>query len=256
MTVSAPAVGQLEIVFPDTMDVTGQTGLNRIVLRSTSSPKAVEFSLAGATNPTNWTLQFAGDLPTGFVPDQARIEVQSPSRYSWLMAVHAGPHGEFEAQCAVVFNRTFETLDEQGYRAEFCQSEDLNNDGDVADTGEDTLWPNGRNDLNMAKVRWLYNADSESPRIKEGGYICDASHGFWYQIQKIEVNEERVNANDALNPTGPYARSILKLSDPVSVSTGNSSNAGAFSDYLLNDDTNDCQAVIIPGVIHVFSFVP
>lgn len=236
VTVSAPAADQLEIVFPDTMDVTGQSGLNRIVLRSTSSPQAVEYSLAGATNPSNnWTLLINGDLPAGFAPDQARIEVQSPSRYSWLMAVHSGPHGEFEAQCAVVFNRTFETLDEQGYRAEF--------------------WSTANS--NMAKVRWPYNADSESPHIREGGYICDASHGYWYQIQKIEENEKLIDRDtDTPDPLGTYARSILRLSDPVVVATGDPSNPSTLSDYLLNDGTNDCQAVIIPGVIHVFSFAP
>ncbi|RLS37436.1 MAG: hypothetical protein DWH81_11150 [Planctomycetota bacterium] len=261
VTVSIPAANQLEIVFPNTMDVRGLTNLNRMVFTSTLNPRAVELPVSNPNftdpNNPNSTLRIDGVLPSGFLPDQVRIDVQAPTRYSWLMAVHSSPRGEFEAQCAIVFNRTFQTLDEQGYRAEFCQTEDLNNDGDVADPGEDTLWPNGRNDVNMAKVRWPYNADSESPRLKEGGFIFDASHGYWYQIQKIEVNEERFDPNTHLpDVNGSHARSIVRLGDAVNVPTGKLGDPDAFRDYLLDDITNDCQAVIIPGVIHVFPFAP
>jgi len=207
---------------------------------------------ASAIVPGISSLVIDGFLPSGFVADQARIEIQSPSRYSWLMAVHSGPRGQYEAQCAVVLNRTFESLDEQGYRAEFCQTEDLNGSG-ALDGSEDQLWVNGRIDTNTAKVRWIYDVNTDSPRIKEGGYIFDASHAFWYQIQKVEVKEERVNADDSLNPSGLYVRSILKLSDPVQATTGSTLNSDPFTDYLV-DGTNDAQAVLIPGIIHVFPF--
>ncbi len=118
-------------------------------------------------NPTAQELRLRIDpatIPAGFLPlvDQARIEVQSPSRYSWLMAVRLGPEGELEAQAAVVFNRTFEFEDEQGYEAEFCTSEDTNLNNTL-DANEDDMWPNGRLDTNLAKIRWLYNRLSPVP---------------------------------------------------------------------------------------------
>jgi len=242
----------VQIDFPNTIDLTGLVARNRVVLTSTTSPRAVSLPVvnASAIVPGISSLVIDGFLPSGFVADQARIEIQSPARYSWLMAVHSGPRGQYEAQCAVVLNRTFESLDEQGYRAEFCQTEtgDANGDGDLLDPGEDDLWVNGRIDTNTAKVRWIYDVNTDSPRIKEGGYIFDASHGFWYQIQKVEVKEERVDATDTPLAAGSYVRSILKLSDPVHASTGIS-----FTDYLV-DGTNDAQAVLIPGIIHVFPF--
>ena len=242
-------IGRVQVVFPDTMDVTGLGVRNRVVLTSTLSPASLVLNVQNVANPVASTVVVDGNLPPGFQPDAARIDVQSPSRYSWLMAVHASPRGEFTAQCAVVINRTFESLDEQGYRAEFCKTEDFDGD-DALDANEDTLWQNGRIDTNMAKVRWL--AGAESPQIKEGGFIFDASHCYWYQIQKIEVNEQLVTASDVPDTGGTYVRSVLRLSDPVNVSTGISGDVNAFSDYLLSNDTNDCVAVIIPGVFHVF----
>jgi hypothetical protein len=181
------------------------------------------------------------------------------------MAVHSSPEGKFEAQCAVVLNRTYQAVDEQGYRAEFCATEDLDNDG-VLSPAEDAFWPNGRIDTNVAKVRWPFNSDVDSPRIKEGGYILDASHGYWYQIKKIEkVNDEaqqRVDGDqsgataDTLNSTGDYVRTIMTLNDQVKVSTGSLANGvDAYTNYMTAGGF-DCQAVLLPGVIHVFSMTP
>lgn len=254
VTVSVPAAGRIEIAFPDGVDVTNLTELNRLVVTSTFSQRAVVLPVKPTpasliTYPNNSTLEIDGNLPAGFTAELARLEVQSPSRYSWLMVVHAGPGGEYHAQCAVVFNRTFELLDEQGFRAEFCITEDLNHNG-VLDSGEDSMWLNNQIDTHVAKLRWSYSDDIDGPRLKEGGFIFDASFGYWYRIQKIEVDEQRVNADDSLSDSGAFVRSILKLSDPVQASTG-----VEFSDYLV-DGTNDAQAVVIPGVIHVFSVAP
>lgn len=253
---SIPTANRVQIAFPETVDLTQQGALNRIriVLTSTLSPRVVTLLVqASSADPIPTypvvagysVIEVNGSLPVGFTFDQARIEVQSPSRYSWLMSVHSGPRGEFDAQCAVVFNRSFETLDEQGYRAEFCRTEDLNGDG-VIDPGEDTMLPNGRLDTNIAKVRWPDNPNEDPPRIKEGGYIFDASFGYWYKIQKIEVDAEEVDINDSTVGTG-YRRTIMTLGDQVRVSSGT-----IFNDYLA-DGTNDCQAVLLPGVIHVFT---
>ncbi len=263
---SIPSANRVQIAFPDTVDLTQQGALDRIriVLTSTLSPQVISLLVqASSTDPLPAysavagysVIEVNGVLPAGVVFEQARIEVQTPSRYSWLMSVHSGPRGEFDAQCAVVFNRSFETIDEQGYRAEFCRSEDLDGDGAI-DAGEDTMLPNGRLDTNIAKVRWPYNVDADPPRIKEGGYIFDASLGYWYKIQKIEkINDEeqqRVNATDALAPAGAFVRTILTLSEQVKLNTGSSADAAPFTDYLI-DGTNDCQAVLLPGVIHVFT---
>ena len=132
-------------------------------------------------------------------------------------------------------------------------TDDLNNDGDALDAGEDTMWDNDRVDTNIAKVRWPYDPNTDPPKIKEGGYIFDASHGYWYKIQKIEVDAERVDGNvagtviDTPNTAGTYVRTIMTLSDQVQVSTG-----PVFNNYLVNG-TNDCQAVLMPGVVHVFT---
>lgn len=245
---SIPSANRVRIAFPDTIDLTQQGALSRIriVLTSTLSPRVVSLLVqASSTDPLPTypvvagfsVIEVNGVLPAGVIFEQARIEVQSPSRYSWLISVHSGPRGEFDAQCAVVFNRSFETLDEQGYRAEFCRTEDPGG----------TMWANGRVDSNIAKVRWLYDPNTDAPRIKEGGYIFDASFGYWYKIQKIEVDEERVNAADVPNAAGAYVRTIMTLGDQVRVNSGT-----VFNDYLV-DGTNDCQAVLLPGVIHVFT---
>lgn len=267
VTATLPVAGRIQVQFPDTMDVTGQTDRHRIVLLSTRSTRVITLPLSSGPTvtypvvPGASAIEFNGVLPSGYVVDQARIEVQNPARYSWLMAIHADPRGRFEAQCAVVLNRSFEALDEQGYRAEFCQSEiDLNGDGDFADAGEDDFWANGRVDTNMAKVRWPYNPDVDSPRLREGGYIFDAAYGYWYQIQKIEPldgdqTEQRVDASDTPNTSGAYVRSILRLSNAVEASTGAIGQAAPFSDYLANG-THDGRAVIIPGVIHTFPVTP
>ena len=254
VTVSIPAVGRIEIAFPEGIDVTNLVDRNRIVLTSTLSQRAVALPVKPTpasliSYPNSSTLEIDGVLPAGFSADQARLEIQSPSRYSWLMVVRASPGGEYRAQCAVVFNRTFELLDEQGYRSEFCITEDVNEDG-VLDPGEDTMWSNNRIDSHVAKLRWNYSADFDGPRVKEGGFIFDASFGYWYRIQKVEVDQERVDASDSPVDTGGYVRSIVKLSDPVQASSGVD-----FTDYLV-DGTNDAQAVVIPGVIHVFSVAP
>ncbi len=270
---SIPSANRVQIAFPDTIDLTQQGRLDRIriVLTSTLSPQVI--SLLVQASPTDplpayptvagfSVIEVNGDLPAGVVFEQARIEVQSPSRYSWLMSVHSGPRGEFDAQCAVVFNRSFETIDEQGYRAEFCRTEDLDGDGAI-DAGEDAMLPNGRLDTNIAKVRWLYDPNADAPRIKEGGYIFDASFGYWYKIQKIEkINDEeqqRVDAADALDSAGAYVRTIMTLSDQVKVSSSNVAPTLTtyFTDYGVYDPATtllyDCQAVLMPGVIHVFT---
>ena len=249
---SIPSANRVQIAFPDTVDLTQQGALDRIriVLTSTLSPQVVSLLVQASSAVPSPTypvvagysvIEVNGVLPAGVVFEQARIEVQSPSRYSWLMSVHSGPRGEFDGQCAVVFNRSFETIDEQGYRAEFCQTEDAG----------DTMWANGRVDTNIAKVRWPYDPNADAPRIKEGGYIFDASFGYWYKIQKIEVNEERVNAADIPTAAGAFVRTIMSLSDPVKISTG-----FVFNDYLVDGTINgtiDSQAVLLPGVIHVFT---
>ena len=263
VTVTTPSATQVQIEFPTTLtsevDGNSLSPTHRIVLLSTFSPRVVALPVLGASNTPSGSsfLTLDGVLPAGVIFDQARIEVQAPGRYSWLMSVHSGPRGEFDAQCAVVFNRSFETLDEQGYRAEFCRTEDLDGDGAI-DAGEDEMLPNGRLDTNIAKVRWPYDPNADPPRIKEGGYIFDASFGYWYKIQKIEVNEERVDIADVPNAAGAYVRTIMTLSDQVKVST-NAVTAGTsyFSDYGVYDPNTttlyDCQAVLLPGVIHVFT---
>lgn len=246
--VTFPAVNTVQVEFPVKIDVTGLIpGKSRVILSSTQSRRVVTVLVTiGTSNPSPNILRIPNStIPSGFdaIVDQASVEVQSPSRYSWLMAVHSSPQGKFEAQCAVVLNRTFQAADEQGYRAEFMQQFDLDGDGNI-----------GTNETNLAKVRWPYSADIDAPRLREGGYIFDASYGYWYQIKKIEkVNDEaqqRVDASDNLDSNGAYVRSILTLNDQVKVSSGTS-----FTDYQIGGGI-DCQAVILPGVIHVFSMTP
>lgn len=263
--VTTPTATTVQIEFPPTLAATvldsSLSSLHRVVLLSTLSTRVVVLPVLSASNTPAGSsfLTINGSIPAGFVPadfDQARIEIQSPSRYSWLMSVHSGPRGEYNAQCAIVFNRSFETLDEQGYRAEFCVTEDLNNNG-VIDAGEDTMFPNGRLDTNIAKVRWPDNPNIDPPRIKEGGYLFDASYGYWYKIQKIEVDAEVVNASDSTTGTG-YRRTIMTLSDQVKVSSSAVSGGTAyFTDYGVYSPATatllDTQAVLMPGVVHVFT---
>lgn len=238
-------------------------GTHRMVLSSTLSQRSIAVAIAGAvSNPTSNQIQVAINattLPRDFrafaaTVDQVRIEVQSPSRYSWLMAVQMGPRGQLEAQVAIVFNRTFEFQDERGIRAEFCPSEDTNGN-DVLDPGEDDMWVNGRLDRNLAKIMWPVGADA--PRYKEGSYILDASHGVWYQITKVLVDSETIDANDSTAGTG-YLRTILQLGTEVKYTTGDN-----FADYLLfntalspNNNPYYSSAVLMPGVVHVFPIVP
>ncbi len=259
--VTTPTATTVQIEFPpklaDTVFDSSLSPLHRVVLLSTLNSRVVVLPVISPINTPAGSsiLRITGSLPAGFVPadfDQARIEIQSPSRYSWLMSVHSGPRGEFNAECAIVFNRSFETLDEQGYRAEFCVTEDLNGNGAI-DAGEDAMLPNGRLDSNIAKVRWPYDPNTDPPRIREGSYIFDASFGYWYKIQKIEVNEERVDGTDMPDAAaGAYVRTIMTLSDQVKVSSRTTGNANPFTDYQING-TVDAQAVLMPGVVHVFT---
>lgn len=262
-------VDTLNIDFPDikTELIEGLSSANRIVLSSTVAGRTLVIpvdplllplpAVTSSGNVSRLTMridlakQVELQVLDSFLPlvDRARIEVLAPTRYSWLMAVQQGPRGEVEAQAAVVFNRSFEQQDERGYRAEFCASEDTNGDS-VLDPGEDDLWPNGRIDTNMAKVMWPNNV--EAPRFKEGAYILDASNAIWYQIAKVEVKAEPIDDTDDTTGTG-YLRAILRLSSPVTSSTGT-----IFSDYLLTDPAGVggaeyySSAVLMPGVVHVF----
>jgi len=276
VVVSIPAAppNRIDIQFPDIkpelIDANTMGAAHRVVLNTTVTPLAtsvvnprvITISASGSSNPTTDTLQIVGTLPasytsapysvaTPFAVDLASIEVQSPTRYSWLMAVHATAAGRFTGQCAVVLNRSFEAVDEQGYRAEFCATE----------SAADDMWANGRVDTNVAKIRWLYNPDVDPPKIKEGGFIFDASHGYWYQIKKVEkVNgeeQQRVKSGDVLDPAGGYLRTIVTLNDAVKADSG-----PVFDDYQTFSAVNaanpqvDCQAVLLPGVMHVFSMTP
>jgi hypothetical protein len=257
----------LTLNFPDIKPelIQGLSGLNRVVLTSTLVGRTLAIPVSAPAS-AGTQLQMTIDMSTmpdvldSFLPlvDQARIEVQAPTRYSWLMAVQQGPRGELEAQAAVVFNRSFEQQDEQGYRAEFCASEDTNGDSVLLIDpdpllNEDDLWPNGRIDMNMAKVMWPSGA--EAPRFKEGGYILDASSAIWYQIAKVEVEAEAIDASDTPG-AGGYLRTILRLNSPVTSSTGT-----IFSDYLLTDPAGVggaayySSAVLMPGVVHVFPII-
>lgn len=272
VTYSTATPTELTLNFPDIkhelIDRSSLSTNYRVILSSTllGTTLSVPVLVAGAFpgNPTPQDLRLLvnpATLPAGFPApfDQARIEVQSPSRYSWLMAVQLGPSGELEAQAAVVFNRTFEIQDEQGYEAEFCVSEDTNVNGTM-DGGEDDMWPNGRLDTNLAKIRWP--AAEDGPKVKEGNYILDANHARWYQITKIIKinNEERVlvDASDSVNAAGPYYRMLMQLDSPVeepgSFDTGSSIERNTdFTDYRLFDTTGFAgSAVLIPGIVHVF----
>lgn len=282
-----PVANQINLTFPDLnpdlISANSLTGSHRVVLSSTlvGTTLSVPVTIQGGlpNNPTAQELRLRIDpatIPAGFLPlvDQARIEVQSPSRYSWLMAVRLGPEGELEAQAAVVFNRTFEIEDEQGYEAEFCTSEDTNLNNTL-DANEDDMWPNGRLDTNLAKIRWLYNPlePGAGPKVKEGSYILDASHAAWYQISKIikfnDLERVRVNANDTINPNGPYVRMVMQLDAPVKDGGVLYPEAPPappppppvrntdFTDYRLFDGEGFAgSAVLIPGVVHVFPIRP
>lgn len=277
-TYSPATPNLLTLTFPDLkpelVDAVTLSNNNRIILSSTLVGTTLEVPIeVGSGLPNNPTagspvLQVyinPATIPAGFLGlvDQARIEVKSPSRYSWLMAVQLGPEGQLEAQAAVVFNRSFEIEDEQGYEAEFCASEDTDLSGDLTNVNminEDTMWPNGRIDINMAKIRWPATADG--PKVKEGSYILDANHVRWYQISKIvKINDQervRVDANDNPSATGTYIRMLMQLDSPVEdpgtlVIPPNTFRNANFSDYRLFDTQDFAgSAVLIPGVVHVF----
>lgn len=275
---SYPAANELNLNFPDIKPELIQsgslTGLHRVILSSTLVGTTMEVPVqVGSGYPNNPTVQDLrlainpATIPAGFLPlvDQARIEVQAPSRYSWLMAVRLGPEGQMEAQAAVVFNRSFEIDDEQGYEAEFCMSEDTNLNNTL-DPGEDDMWTNGRIDANLAKIRWPYNPTepNNGPKVKEGAYILDANHAAWYQITKIIKfnNQEkvRVDASDSINASGAYYRMIMQLDSPVKdggtlvLPSSPPVRNTDFTDYRLFDGNGYAgSAVLIPGVVHVFS---
>jgi len=133
------------------LDATGKFSETRIITNITAGTGVVTWG--GGTND---------QLPTSFVPVQARVETQD-TRYTWILTVHPNPPSatspnapSWSVTATVVFNRALSTQDEQVFQA----------------TGADGV---------QTPFTVNYSTGTK-PFYKKGGFLFDCYFGRWYHI--------------------------------------------------------------------------
>ena len=131
------------------LDATGKFSETRIITNITAGTGVVTWG--GGTND---------QLPTSFVPVQARVETQD-TRYTWILTVHPNPPAptggpSWNVTATVFFNRALSTQDEQVFQA----------------TGADGV---------QTPFTVNYSTGTK-PFYKKGGFVFDCYFGRWYRI--------------------------------------------------------------------------
>ena len=164
------------------VDVTGRFAVIRSVLGVDTTTYALAWTDGKITEP---------NLPSGFVPIKARIEVQT-RRFTWLMTVAKNSVPKYlndpsswasEIDVAVFFNRSFKLDDEQPFTLSLVTN-GLDGKPGVAGVDDDS---NGSLD-DASEAGWPGSDDNRTvqvtgaPFLKKGSYMLEASLLKWYRI--------------------------------------------------------------------------
>ncbi len=212
------------------VDVTGKIAVIRSVLGVDGTAYTLAWTDGTITEP---------DLPSGFTPIKARVEVQS-RRFTWLMTVSKSSVPKFagdnlswatEIDVAVFFNRSFK-LDEEKPLALSLVSNGfdgkpgvagVDDDGNgTADDASETGWP-GSDDNRTVDV-------TGTPFLKKGSYMLEASLLKWYRIVDFPENSTtnprilldrdlRTSVVSGVTSTGVFMKGIVEVY-PIGVRTG------------------------------------
>lgn len=109
-----------------------------------------------------------------------RLEVFNP-RYSHFVTIRrTDPYAPPKVTAVLMFNRSFNTQDEEVYKANFGGSS-YSDDSDV----------DGALNSDQARISWI---GKQKPLLREGNYMFDARQVIWYRMTNISVNDSAQNA--------------------------------------------------------------
>ena len=211
------------------VDVTGRFAVIRSVLGVDTTTYALAWTDGTITEP---------NLPSGFVPIKARIEVQT-RRFSWLMTVAKNSVPKYandpfswasEIDVAVFFNRSFNVAEEQPLTLSLV-SNGFDGKAGVAGVDDDG---NGKTD-DASEAGWPGSDDNRTvdvtgtPFLKKGSYMLEASLLKWYRIvdypensttnPRLLLDRDLRTAASGTTPTGVFMKGIVEVY-PLGVRTG------------------------------------
>ncbi len=211
------------------VDVTGRFAVIRSVLGVDTTTYALAWTDGTITEP---------NLPSGFVPIKARIEVQT-RRFTWLMTVSKNSVPKYandpfswtsEIDVAVFFNRSFNVAEEQPLTLSLV-SNGFDGKAGVAGVDDDG---NGTTD-DASEAGWPGSDDNRTvdvtgtPFLKKGSYMLEASLLKWYRIvdypensttnPRLLLDRDLRTAASGTTPTGVFMKGIVEVY-PLGVRTG------------------------------------
>ena len=212
------------------VDVTGKLAVIRSVLGVDTTNLTLTWTDGTITEP---------NLPAGFVPIKARVEVQT-RRFTWLMTVAKNSVPKFpgdtsswasEIEVAVFFNRSFKLAEEQPLALSLVSG---GFDGKPGVAGVDDDGLNGTDDA--GETGWPGSDDNRTvdvtgtPFLKKGSYMLEATLLKWYRIVDFPENSTtnprilldrdlRTSVVSGVTPTGVFMKGIVEVY-PLGVRTG------------------------------------
>ena len=156
------------------------------------------------------------------------IQVDEPRRYSWFLTVRKGSAGQASVDVVVVFNRKYDPIDEELYRARF-----------------DPV----TNQIFVQKKHTAVDGYDRDPFIKKGGFVLDAQNARWYRIQGVD---EKPLIGAWTGNTYDY---ILRPETSISQISGEDLDHNGVLDAGEDSNGNGVQdptAIFMPGVVEVF----
>ena len=211
------------------VDVTGKFAVIRSVFGVDTTTYALSWTDGTITEP---------NLPSGFVPVKARIEVQT-RRFTWLMTVAKNSVPKFsndtfswasEIDVAVFFNRSFNVAEEQPLNLSLVTN---GFDGKPGVAGVDDDGLHGTDDA--GESGWPGSDDNRTvdvtgtPFLKKGSYMLEASLLKWYRIvdypensksnPRILLDRDLRTDVSGITPTGVFMKGIVEVY-PLGIRTG------------------------------------
>ncbi|MEI8017059.1 MAG: prepilin-type N-terminal cleavage/methylation domain-containing protein [Schlesneria sp.] len=212
------------------IDVTGKSAVIRSVLGVDTTNSTFSWTDGTITEP---------NLPSGFTPIKARVEVQT-RRFTWLMTVSKSSVPKFagdnlswatEIDVAVFFNRSFKLDEEQPLTLSLVSNgfdgkpgvAGVDDDGNgTTDDAIESGWP-GSDDNRTVDV-------TGTPFLKKGSYMLEASLLKWYRIVDFPENSKtnprilldrdlRTSVVSGVTSTGVFMKGIVEVY-PLGVRTG------------------------------------
>ena len=221
------------------VDVTGKIAVIRSVLGVDGTAYTLAWTDGTITEP---------NLPSGFTPIKARVEVQS-RRFTWLMTVSKSSVPKFagdnlswatEIDVAVFFNRSFKLAEEQPLTLSLV-SNGFDGKAGVAGVDDDgnglVDWQDAQMTIpDPAEVGWPGSDDNRTvdvtgtPFLKKGSYMLEASLLKWYRIVDFPENSTtnprilldrdlRTSVVSGVTSTGVFMKGIVEVY-PIGVRTG------------------------------------